>query len=498
MRTEHRSRMRLVAGVAPRGAAATRPRESASLAQMPEGRDARRHDAPTRSLDEVGAEPGADATTTRTVDGPARHEHEVQRFWLVVTQGPDAGATFTSAGERAVIGTHESADLVLKDETVSRFHCEIDRSGGAAVARDLGSRNGTAIDGVAVVAGYLREGSTLLVGRTELRFELRSEPVKVPLSEQDHFDAMVGRSVAMRRVFALLERAAASDATVLLEGETGTGKEVAAESIHRMSARREGPFVVVDCASIPPDLLQTELFGHEKGAFTGAAAAREGAFEVANGGTIFLDEIGELSLDLQPKLLRALERRQVKRVGGNRYVPVDVRIVAATNRSLRTEVNERRFRSDLYYRLAVVEVRLPPLRARPEDLPLLVERILEGLGAADRPEAAPLVTAEFVSVLARHRWSGNVRELRNYIERCLALREQPPLGAAPEDDAGGGARPAFDQPLRIARERWTRHFERRYVEELLQRSDGKVAIAARAAGVDRMYFYRLLWRYGLK
>jgi transcriptional regulator with PAS, ATPase and Fis domain len=433
---------------------------------------------------------------TVTADPGERPTHAiVQRFWLSVVKGPDAGATFTSAGERAVIGTHESADMVLHDETVSRFHCEIDRSTGTAVVRDLGSRNGTVVDGVSVLAAHLRGGSTLSFGRTELRFELHRDPVKVPLSERDRFGSMTGGSVAMRRAFALLERAAGSDATVLLEGETGTGKEVAAESIHSESARRDGPFIVVDCGAIPPDLLESEFFGHEKGAFTGAQGARAGAFEAADGGTIFLDEIGELALDLQPKLLRALERKHVKRVGSTRYVPVDVRIVAATNRSLRAEVNERRFRSDLYYRLAVLEVRLPPLRERVEDLPLLVEHLLGSLGVAGTPAAAKLRSPALLAHLARQRWSGNVRELRNYLERCVAMDEAIPLGPAP-DEAPGAL--DLDQPLKIARERWTRAFEHRYVEEMLRRHDGKMAAAARAAGVDRMHFYRLAWRCGLK
>jgi transcriptional regulator with PAS, ATPase and Fis domain len=437
----------------------------------------------------------AETEVTRTADPEERLTHTtVQRFWLVVTKGPDAGATFTSAGERAVVGTHESADFILRDETVSRFHCEISRATGPAVARDLGSRNGTIVDGVSILAGHLRDGCTISLGHTDLRFELRQETAEVPLSLRDRFGSMAGKSIAMRRAFALLERAAGSDATVLLEGETGTGKEIAAESIHAESARKEGPFIIVDCGAIPPDLLESELFGHEKGSFTGAQAARAGAFEAADGGTIFLDEIGELALELQPKLLRALERKHVKRVGGSKYTPVDVRIIAATNRSLRTEVNERRFRSDLYYRLAVVEVRLPPLRERADDLPLLVDHILASLGASG-PAADKIRSPAVMGHLARHRWAGNVRELRNYLERCLALDDATPPGPAPAEATGA---PDFDQPLKIARERWTRAFERRYVEELLRRHDGKVAQAARAAGVDRMYFYRLAWRYGLK
>jgi DNA-binding NtrC family response regulator len=434
---------------------------------------------------------------TQELADNAPRQTSVRRFWLSVTQGPDAGATFTSAGERAVLGTHESADFVLTDPAVSRFHCEIVPADGRVSVRDLGSLNGTLVNGVRVREAFLHDGAALALGKTELRFELRSEEVALPLSERDAFGTMVGRSVAMRRVFALLQRAAECDATVLLEGETGTGKEAAAESIHLESARKNEPFLVVDCGSIPPDLLESELFGHEKGAFTGASVAREGVFEAASGGTIFLDEIGELGLELQPKLLRVLERREVKRVGGNAYVGVDVRVVAATNRDLKAAVNDRRFRSDLYYRLAVLEVRLPPLRERVEDLPALVEHLLGLLRAGDRAEAAELRTDAFISNLAQHAWPGNVRELRNYIERCLALRERLPLaGQAVVADAPPSA--DANLPLKVARERWNRRFEREYLQQMLDRHGGNGAAAARAAQVDRMHFYRLLWRHGLR
>jgi DNA-binding NtrC family response regulator len=284
----------------------------------------------------------------------------------------------------------------------------------------------------------------------------------------------------MRAVFALFERAAQSKATLLVEGETGTGKEAAAESVHRASERRDGPFVVVDCGALPPHLLESELFGHEKGAFTGAQSRRLGAFETANGGTLFLDEIGELALDLQPKLLRVLERQEVKRVGSDRFVKVDVRVIAATHRNLRSDVNNRRFRSDLFYRLAVLVVTLPPLRERVEDLPSLIEDLLGQLGAA--AEAERLRTPAFMAELAAHRWPGNVRELRNYLERSLAL--------GGSDDAPAPAARSYKQ----AKEQW----ERAYVAELLRAADGNVTAAARDAGLDRAAFYRLLWRHGMR
>jgi transcriptional regulator with PAS, ATPase and Fis domain len=423
----------------------------------------------------------------------------VQPFRLVVVRGPDEdlGVVCASKEGRATIGTHPSADLVVHDRTVSRFHCEIALGDGRPMVRDLKSRNGTIVDGVVVLHAELRHGQRLTVGQTEIEFQVGDGHDAIRLSKQGRFGVMVGRAPATRAVFAVLERAAASDATVLLEGETGTGKEAAAVSIHATSARREHPFVVVDCGAVPPELLESELFGHEKGAFTGAVAARQGAFEAAHGGTIFLDEIGELTTDLQPKLLRALEQREVKRVGASRYHPVDVRVVAATNRNLRAEVNARTFRSDLYYRLAVLEVRLPPLRERVEDLPILVEHVLESLGAADKPESALLRTQEFFASLARHPWPGNVRELRNYVERCLAMRERTPL-TAPAAPKAGQDGIDWTRPYREARDAWTSTFERRYLVECLARHNDNVTAAARGAGLDRMYFYRLLWRHRLR
>jgi DNA-binding NtrC family response regulator len=415
---------------------------------------------------------------------------------VVVVDGPDAGKS-QRAAERVVVGTHPSASLVLTDGAVSRFHCEIAIDRERVLIRDLESRNGTLVNGVSILHAHLAQGALIDIGRSKLRFGLGTQPVRVPVTERAAFGALVGQSLGMRQVFALFERAAQTDATVLLTGETGTGKELAAESIHGASARCGGPFVILDCAAIPRELMESELFGHERGAFTGAVASRVGAFEAAHGGTIFLDEIGELDLELQPKLLRALERRQIKRVGGQRYLPVDVRVIAATNRSLQMEVNSRRFRPDLYFRLAVLEVRLPALRERPEDVPILVENLLHALGAAHRPEAQLLRAPEALADLARHPWPGNVRELRNYVERCLALAQRQPLAADGTAQSTGGADLPPDS-LRSARERALLEFERQYLEALLAHHGGNVSAAARTAGVDRKYLYRLLWRNGLR
>jgi len=334
-------------------------------------------------------------------------------------------------------------------------------------------------------------------GPTRIRQQFIAEPT--------HFGNMVGRSAPMRALFDMLQRAAVSDATVLIEGETGTGKEATAETIHREGNRRDGPFVVIDCSSIPGPLLESELFGHERGAFTGAVATRQGAFQAASGGTIFLDEIGELGLELQPKILRALERRQAKPVGATQYEPFDVRVIAATNRSLRAEVQAQRFRSDLYYRLAVVQVKLPPLRERLSDLPLLVENMLRSLGMDQEVIASSLRTQPFLERLMHYRWPGNVRQLRNYVERCVALDDAtlptnldtmpPPPSGAPLD---GIDAVDITQPLKFARERCVGNFERRYLEALLRKHNNNVSAAARAAEVDRIHFYRLLWKHGLR
>jgi two-component system, NtrC family, response regulator GlrR len=454
------------------------------------GRDPRNHAGMSGTPDDDAPKP-----RTQLMEVGGVPHLPVQQFRLRVTAGDAAGAVFTSSGTRATVGTHDANHLVLADPTVSRFHCEIVMSEEHAIIRDLGSRNGTRVDSVPVLSAYLRDGARLKVGHTPITFELLAEQVGVPLSGGERFGLALGRSVAMRAVFAVLERAAQSDATVLLTGETGTGKDVAAESLHRESARREGPFVVVDCGAIPAGLLETELFGHEAGAYTGATTDRCGAIEAASGGTLFLDEVGELTPDLQPKLLRALDTRTVQRVGGTRRTPVDVRVVAATNRDLKVEVNTRRFRPDLYYRLAVVEVRLPPLRERLEDLPLLVEHFLAQLGNPPAA-AASLRDPEHLAALGHHSWPGNIRELRNYVEQCQALGERAEL-----DPCGASAGPpAIDVrvPIKRAREQWLDHFERRYLAELMQAHGQNVAAAARAAEIDRVHLYRLLSRYGLR
>ncbi len=447
--------------------------------------------------------PRADEVARTIAYGPSKSTAQtlaVRGFRLEVVEGPGVGASFESSGDRAGVGAHPSNDLVLDDETVSRFHCEIAIGTDGARVRDLGSMNGTVVDGVSVRDAMLRNESLVRLGASVVRFGFRAAPAKIALSTSTRFGSLFGHSAAMRAVFALLERAAQSNATVLLEGETGTGKGQAAASLHRASARASRPFVTLDCSAIPPNLIESELFGHEKGAFTTALRDRAGVFEAAAGGTVFLDEIGELPIDVQPKLLRVLEERHVRRVGSNDQRPIDVRVVAATNRNLRAEVNVGRFRSDLFFRLAILRIPMPSLRRRPEDIVPLVETLLESLGATSE-ESASLRTDAFLAQLTAASWPGNVRELRNCLERCLVFRE----ARLDDDDApepSSTSAPGFTidptQPYAAARDHSLAQFERAYVEALLAHHAGKVTAAARGAGINRVYLYKLMRRHGVK
>jgi two-component system, NtrC family, response regulator GlrR len=454
----------------------------------------------------------ATAVTQALGHAPPGGDAIFRRFRLTVVEGPAQGTTWESTSERCSIGSHHSNDLVIEDATVSRFHCELTLDQAGTRVRDLGSANGTVLDGVPIVEGFARSDSLLRLGLSVVNFQFCAENNRLALATRTELGPLVGSSVAMRKAFALLEKAAASDATILLEGETGTGKEGAATAVHESSARAAAPFVVVDCGAVPAQLIESELFGHEKGAFTGASGRRVGAFEEAAGGTIFLDEIGELPLDVQPKLLRVLEQRQVRRVGANVYKPIDVRVIAATNRDLRAEVNAGRFRSDLYYRLGVVRIRLPSLRERLDDIPLLVEKLLAVLHADDAV-AAPLRAPEFLARLQGASWPGNVRELRNYLERCLVFDATEPLAdgdaPAPDEPAGDGAAPTVPAPPAPAasdetvgsydesRRRAIQAWERRYVDALLRTTRGNVDAAARIAGIARAHMYRLVSRHRL-
>ncbi len=421
----------------------------------------------------------------------------VQRFRLRGLNGELAGKSFDSSSDRVQIGSHPSNQIEVQDRTVSRFHCEVfvDREGRAWV-KDLGSRNGTRVNGIRVREAELADGMVLQVGHLDLAFTPLAERNVLEVASTSSFGTLLGSSVPLRAAFALLERAAASGATVLLTGESGTGKSEAAELIHTRSARARRPLRIVDCAAVPSNLLHSELFGHERGAFTGAIGKRVGVFEEADGGSVFLDEIGELPADLQPKLLRVLEAREIRRVGSNRYLPVDVRLIAATNRDLRAEVNAGRFRADLYFRLAVLRVHLPALRERPEDIPLIARQLLQKLSIDDETRPA-LLDPAFLARLRLPPWPGNVRELRNHLERCAALRQV--LNPSPEETSPVPA-DAVDVsiPFTEARRRMLDSFEQRYLRALLDRHGGNVSQAAATAQVDRAHLHRIIRRHGLR
>jgi transcriptional regulator with GAF, ATPase, and Fis domain len=402
---------------------------------------------------------------------------------------------FVHEGELCRIGTHSSNDLVLADPTVSRFHCKLTRDGAGWRLTDNGSIHGTRLDGVRVRDADLGVEATVSVGEAILLVRTSdatdaSEEVAVP--ETQSFGALTGTSRVMRKLFGFLEKVATSEINVLIEGESGTGKELVAAEIVQRGPRADGPFVIVDCGAISPSLVESELFGHVRGAFTGADRERIGAFESANGGTVFLDEIGELPLELQPKLLRALEAREIRRVGETHARKVDVRVIAATNRDLHREVNKGLFRDDLYFRLAVMGVRVPPLRERLEDVPLLVRSFLAALGVMDEQDLfPPRVLAE----LAAHDWPGNVRELRNYVERTVVLREPLP---AVRRYAGAPCDVDLRVPFKLAKDAAVDTFERNYLAALLDAAGGNVSKAARNGAMDRMYLHRLIQKHGLR
>jgi DNA-binding NtrC family response regulator len=421
------------------------------------------------------------------------------RFRLRVLSGPDAKREAVSQGGQAVVGTADGATLRLTDPTVSRFHFEVRASSEGLVVRDLGSTNGTSLEGVKLREVVVSRDIELSLGRTRVRLIVERQRDAHEGPSDSAFGPLLGHSAAMRLVFDTLQRAAPTTAPVLLTGESGTGKELAARAVHAHSPRHAGPYEVVDCGGLPATLIESELFGHERGAFTGAVGERMGAFERAEGGTLFLDELGELPLELQPKLLRVLGEGEIRRLGGQQTRRVDVRVVAATNRDLRQQVNAGQFRPDLYYRLAVISVRMPALRDRLEDLSLRVPALLAGIaeqrGLALHIEADP----ELLATLARHSWPGNVRELRNYLEQLLILRVPPtlPIPTPPADGADQSDLALRKLPLRQAKAELLDRFEREYVAALLDQTSGNVAEAARRAGIDRVTLFRTIRRHGL-
>jgi DNA-binding NtrC family response regulator len=441
-----------------------------------------------------------------------------------VIAGPDEGVSRPLTLSRIRVGAAPDNDLVLRDSRVSRHHLEFQVHDKGYLVQDQDSTNGTFYRGARVGEVLVGTGAEIRLGSTVLRLEVGGE-VSQEISGQPSFGSLIGASPAMQEIFGLLEAVAPTDLTVLIEGETGTGKEMVTEELHRKSPRRDRPLCIVDCGSLPPNLIESELFGHERGAFTGAQGEREGLFERARGGTVFLDEIGELPMELQTRLLRVLDRRTVKRVGGNMQRRVDFRLVAATNRVLDEEVREGRFRQDLYYRLAVVRLVMPPLRERIEDIPLLARHFLWQAGCADPEE---VLKPDVVQALGNRSWPGNVRQLRNVIERAVIMlersggaidlqaladsdsmqsfghREAPPLVLPPSTAAvhdhdwlSSVLPPGYlSMPYKEAKDALNRQFEALYLARLVERHGQNISAMAKEAEVDRQIIRRLLEKHG--
>ncbi len=457
-----------------------------------------------------------EAPQTRVVEATSLTDLRLHKCKLVVL-GEDGSQTEYVFEQTVIrIGAMDENDIVIEGDTVSRRHCEILLDGEKYLLRDLDSTNGTFVNRVRVREAYLVPGSAIRVGAIEMRFQTLEERIQFEPSKRDSCGHIVGSSLRMREIFGVIERIAPTNTTVVLEGETGTGKEVVARSIHLLSERSKMPFVVVDCGAVPEQLIESELFGHERGSFTGALASRQGLFELANGGTIFLDEIGELRLELQPKLLRVLEQREIRRVGGNRPIRVDVRVIAATNRNLQKECKEGRFREDLFYRLSVVRMTLPALKERREDIPLLTKHFLRTAKFNRSPEDRMRirgVSREALDGLMNYDWPGNIRELLNVIERACSLSDSDTiqLHDLPEHISGVGivrmrvepdaetrkVEPILDRSFKIAKEEWVAQFEKEYLSSLIQRNEGNITRAAKEAEVDRKHLRRLLKKYNL-
>jgi DNA-binding NtrC family response regulator len=471
--------------------------------------------------------------------GPTLH---LRRCMLQGVDDPTQEWTFDK--EEIRIGSMEDNDIVLNDDTVSRYHCRIVQEDTGYVLIDQRSTNGTFINKVRVREGFLKPGTLLAVGQSQLRFNAKEEEVHIVPSRNDRCAGLIGGNARMREIYSILEKIAPTATTVVIDGETGTGKEVVAQAIHSLSPRSRNDLVVFDCGAVPPNLIESELFGHEKGSFTGAVMTRQGLFEQADGGTLFLDELGELPIDLQPKLLRALENREVRRVGGAKASKVDVRIIAATNRNLEDEVKAGRFRQDLFYRLSVVRLHLPSLRERSDDIPLLLQHFLD-IGSYNKlPNGSQKVRGiqrDALAALQNYPWPGNVRELVNVIERAVSFCDsellelsdlpdyvrsarapgpgasskptaqrraatQPSTGAHPVVSMDPNA-PAPAPPMELlgegvtfkdAKERWVASFERDYILQLLRRNTGNISHAARAADIDRKYFRKLMKKYDIE
>ena len=462
--------------------------------------------------------------------GPTATLHLRRCTVAVLGEGGQVESRFTFDKGEITIGAMSDNDVILKDDTSSRYHCKIIQDETGYVVVDLRSTNGTFVNKVRVKEAFLTPGCTLSCGKKDLKFNAKEEKVDIVPSENSKCGDIVGQNAHMRSVYSIIEKIAPTATTVVIEGETGTGKEVVAQSIHKLSTRNDGPIIIFDCGAVPPNLIESELFGHEKGSFTGAVMTRQGLFEMADGGTLFLDELGELPIDLQPKLLRVLEQREVRRVGSSKPIKVDVRIVAATNRNLAEEVKAGNFRQDLFYRLSVVRLTLPALRERKDDIPLLVNHFLQsekyqrGQGPGKKVTG---IAPDALDALQNYNWPGNVRELVNCVERAMSFcesdliafgdlpehiqkSEPPPPEAPARFVTGTGHSLAKEAPkpppeltaenvtFKDAKEKWVSSFERDYIISLLKRHNGNISHSAREADIDRKYFRKLMKKYAIE
>jgi DNA-binding NtrC family response regulator len=465
----------------------------------------------------------AAGTRTLTVVVPRQRAPRVPALAITVTAGPDRGLRVTATEPLILVGRAEGAQVRLSDATVSQFHLELEAGPDGVELADLGSHNGTRIGGVVLRQARVPFGGEVTLGSTSLRLDAEGEVIAEAAAEAS-FGELVGWSTPMRQVYAQLARLAVTDLSVLLEGETGTGKELAARGLHDASRRAAQPFVVLDCTSIPPELAESVLFGHQRGAFTGADETRIGMVQAAQGGTLFLDEIGELPLALQPKLLRVLERRQVVPVGTTQPRDVDIRLVSASFRDLRAMINAGTFREDLYYRLAQARVRLPSLAERPEDLRPLAQHFLASLPPSVR--AARSIDADALEALVARPFAGNVRELRGVVERLALLAEgatvtlddvvmdrmlatgrkgslarASAMAARAREDAAATPPTVGDEaiePFKVAKRTVVDEFERAYLAKLLARAGTNISRAAALAGIERQSLRDLLERHGLR
>ncbi len=438
-------------------------------------------DSPTETMT---WEPTLDLPNTGvTPMGSAKYE-------LVVISGPDEGKRIPITEKVLMIGRSARGDLTLSDKTVSNFHLEIESSPTGIHVRDMGSTNGTRVDGQRIQSLILEIGSEIQIGNTILKVFIEEEttPVLPPA-----LGSLVGKSPKMQEVYHWIRKGAKGDAAILIQGETGCGKEVVAREIHRLSDRTEAPLITIDCSAIPKDLIESELFGHEKGSYTGATSQRKGAFEQAQGGTVFLDEIGELPIDMQPKLLRVLEEKHFKRIGGSERIKSDFRVIAATNRWLDQEVVKGTFRQDLYFRLYVIPIFLPPLRERQEDIPLLIQHFLKGKYVH--------VPQPVLDKLTEHPWPGNVRELRNVLERGVVMMESNTLQVENllflgEGKKGGGPMPwqgSEDSAPPVSLE----EIEKQVIRRAIKTHGGDKKAVARELGIALSTLYEKIKRFNL-